>query len=81
MQVTIQLFAGAREAAGADNIAVDIDDDSNYADLAEAVTAACPALAPLVAAGRFAAGDQYVDKSAAVNPAADIALIPPVSGG
>lgn len=81
MTVNVQLFAGARELAGADSLEVEVDDGANYQQLAAAIAAVCPALETLMTASRFAAGAEYARPADEVDPAAEIALIPPVSGG
>ena len=81
MTVTVLLFAGAREAAGADQVSVELADGAVYSDLASELRRGFPQLQRLTAAARFAADAGYVDLSDPVDPAAEIALIPPVSGG
>lgn len=81
MRVTVLLFAGAREAAGADQVDVQLPDGATYAGLAEALRHAFPPLERLATTARFAADAAYVDLGEPVDPAAEIALIPPVSGG
>lgn len=51
------------------------------ADLRRAVAAACPAIGPLLARSAVAVGGRYAVADEPVNPGADVAIIPPVSGG
>ncbi len=44
MTIRVQLFAGAREAAGADYVEVTLDDRATFADLSAALLAASPRL-------------------------------------
>ncbi|MEN1680756.1 MAG: MoaD/ThiS family protein [Planctomycetota bacterium] len=81
MNVRVLLFAGAREAAGADAVQVDVPADADYARLAEAMAAQQPALSELIGRSRFAEGTRYVAPGDTIDPSTEIALIPPVSGG
>lgn len=81
MQVSILLFAGARELAGTDRLAVRVPDHGTYGDVVEALEQDCPALTSLLKSSRIAANEQYVDLGKAIDPAAELALIPAVSGG
>lgn len=81
MIVTVQLFAGARESAGADHVQVTLEDSARFADLALVLAATAPRLEPLLKYARFAANAEYVRPEDAIDPKSEIALIPPVSGG
>ena len=81
MNVTVLLFAQARERAGAPSLALALPDGSRVADALAAIRRAHPALEPLwphlavAVDGRLAAGD------APLADGAELALLPPVSGG
>lgn len=81
MTVAVLMFAGAREAVGADQVEVTLDDGATYAELAAALAERFPGLARLVKSARLAADAGYVDPADGIDPTAEIALIPPVSGG
>ncbi|MEM6329405.1 MAG: MoaD/ThiS family protein [Planctomycetota bacterium] len=81
MRVTVRLFAGAKALAQAGAVEVQLPAGATYADLAAALAKASPSLQPLAAASRFAADTEYRQPADAVDAAAQIALIPPVSGG
>lgn len=81
MKVRVLMFAGAREAVGADAVEVELDEGATFARLAERLREEHPALVPLARAARFASGTQYASPQQPVDPHAEIALIPPVSGG
>lgn len=81
MKVCVELFAGAREIAGADSIVLDLASGADYDDLRKALVAKAPALAALAGAGRFAAAARYVEDNETVDLEQEIAFIPPVSGG
>ena len=81
MNVNVQLFAGASQIAGVDEVSVELPAGATFADLSAALSAAEPNLTSLVASSRFAADAEYVAADAKVDLSAEIALIPPVSGG
>jgi molybdopterin converting factor small subunit len=76
----IALFAGMAEVAGARHIELPWSGGS-VAELRRAVGEAYPSLGPLLARSRIAVDDCYVADDTAVPAAADVACIPPVSGG
>lgn len=74
MQLTVRLFAGLRERAGADRVTVDLPDGATAADLLAALDLAPRAC--IVAVDR-----EYVPADRVLDPRAEVALVPPVSGG
>ena len=82
MIVRVRLFAAARQLAEADEIQVDLPEESTFGQLRTAMLKRWPALAAVLPHSLFAVGSDYVDDQAAIPLApADIACIPPVSGG
>lgn len=81
MIVHVRLFAAAKELAGTDVLEVEVPDGANVADLRRAVVAMAPSLATIVRHSLWAMGTAYVGDDVEVQANADIALIPPVSGG
>lgn len=81
MRLTIKLFAAARQAVGADQVAIEVADQATLGDLIDAVLAAHPALAPIVRHAAWAVDLQYATRATPLKPSSEIALIPPVSGG
>ncbi|WP_425399738.1 MoaD/ThiS family protein [Aeoliella sp.] len=81
MTVQVLLFAAAREVASESTACVELPNGASYAELKAALAAQYPPLAPLVTVSRLAAGGEFVSDDAAVDTAAELALIPPVSGG
>ena len=77
----VQLFAGARELAGADSIHLTLPDGATVADLRRALVVHHPGLAPLLARSRIAVDREFAEDSAVVPDGAEVAVIPPVSGG
>lgn len=81
MKLAVQLFAGARKIAGCDALWIDLPDGSDVAGLRSALSSAHPELAALLPAARFAVNLEFADEQLRLPADAEIALIPPVSGG
>jgi molybdopterin converting factor subunit 1 len=80
MQVEVKLFAAARQLAGADSLAFDLDEPTIGA-LRGALCDTHPAMASLVRRAMFAIDAEYAPDDASISPGAEVACIPPVSGG
>ena len=74
MLVSVRLFAGLRERAGASHVDVELPDDATVADLLAALE-----LAPRSCVA--AINREYADGTARIAPGDEVALVPPVSGG
>ncbi len=81
MNVEVLLFAGPKEIAGVDRAAVEIDNGATYGELRKRLGEEVPALLPLLAVSRLAAGGEFVDDQELISENAEVALVPPVSGG
>ena len=81
MKLRLRLFAVARQLAGADCIEVDLPDGATLGQLRAALAAHVPALAPMVKNLMFAVDAEYRRDETVLGPEADVACIPPVSGG
>jgi molybdopterin converting factor subunit 1 len=81
MIVRVRLFAAARQLAGADQVTVELANGATVGDLRRALTDQYPTLARLLPQTLFAIDTEYVADAAVVAPEAEIACIPPVSGG
>ena len=81
MQVKVQLFALAKERAGCAVIALELPEPATVADVKRALAEAVPALAPLVPNVRIAVNAEYADDGDPIPAGAEVAAIPPVSGG
>ena len=79
-RVRVTLFAGMAEAAGRRSLELPWT-GGTVADLRHRVAAAVPAIAPLLAQSAIALGDRYAKADESVAAGADVAIIPPVSGG
>jgi molybdopterin converting factor small subunit len=81
MKATVRVFALARQLAGHDSVTVDLPPGATVADLRRAMADQHPALADLVDHALFAINAQYASDATPIPAAADLACIPPVSGG
>ena len=81
MQVTVKLFAVARQVAGVEQLTLELPTGATVADLRQALAETSPELAPLLPSMAVAIDAEYVDDAAPVRADAEIACIPPVSGG
>lgn len=81
MNIRVRLFAVARQAAGRDAVDLDLPEGATIGDLRRRLGVDVPQLSGLVAQMMFALGTDYADDAAIIPPDADVACIPPVSGG
>ena len=81
MKATVRVFALARQLAGQESLAVDLPPGATVADLRRAIAEQYPALADLVAHALFAVNADYASDATPIPAGADLACIPPVSGG
>jgi len=81
MLVEVKLFAIARQRVGAATVEVDLPTGARVQELREALASQYPAIAEGLTHMRFAVNNDYVADSAVIPSAAEIACIPPVSGG
>ena len=76
MQVRVRLFAGLRERAGTDEVALELPDGARVRDALDRMgelTAGVPVV--------LAVNQEYAAEDEALNAGDELALIPPVSGG
>jgi molybdopterin converting factor subunit 1 len=81
MIVHVRLFARARDLAGADTVHVELPDGATVADLRRRLAVDCPALASLLDRSALAVDNEFAADSLVLSANAEIALLPPVSGG
>lgn len=77
----VRLFARARELAGTDTLDVNIPAGATVAELRRRMAGTCPALAGLLKHSALAVNDEYADDSQVLPAEAEVAMLPPVSGG
>lgn len=76
MNVTVRLFAGLRERAGSDELALELPDDARVGDVLDQMDALIAGV-PVV----MAVNQEYADREQSLTAGDELALIPPVSGG
>jgi molybdopterin synthase sulfur carrier subunit len=81
MVVEVKLFAIARQRVGAAAVKLELPPGARVQDLRAALAAQYPAIADGLAQMRFAVNNEYAADSAVIPAAAEVACIPPVSGG
>lgn len=81
MRVTVRLFALAKQTAGRSELTLELPETATVADLRRALARSCKELAPLVPNLMIAVNSEYADDDLRIEAGAEIALIPPVSGG
>jgi len=81
VNVRVRLFAVARQWAGRDSVTLDLPDGASLAQLRRRLAEEVPQLSQAMGQMTFAIGAQYADDRATIPPDAEVACIPPVSGG
>jgi molybdopterin synthase catalytic subunit len=81
MKVSLHAFAAVREAIGARDVCIELDDGATLSDLKLRLASAYPKLEPMLPTIAFAIDDEYVPFEERLHDGAEVALIPPVSGG
>ena len=81
MRIRVRLFAAARQFVEKDAVEVELGDRSTVAELREQLATQFPELATLVGHAAFAVDEAYASNTTILDERADVACIPPVSGG
>jgi molybdopterin converting factor subunit 1 len=81
MQCAVRLFARARDLAGADRVVIELPDGATVAELRGQLALRYPALTGLLERSALALNDEIADDRLTLPRQAEIALLPPVSGG
>jgi molybdopterin converting factor subunit 1 len=81
MKVHVKLFAVARQRIGHDSLEIELPDEPTIRHLRASLVEHFPALADIVTHSRLAINNEYAPDTFPIPPIAEIALIPPVSGG
>ena len=81
MTITILLFARAKELVGTNRIALEVPEGAIAADIRRELGRIYPALAGLAQQSALAMNDDIVADECRLFPHAELALLPPVSGG
>lgn len=81
MNVRVRLFAAARQAAGCDRLDLELPEGTTIGQLRRRLAVEVPELSGLLQRVMFAIDTEYAGNMAEIPPGADVACIPPVSGG
>jgi molybdopterin converting factor small subunit len=81
MIVSVHLFARGRDLAGCSRLEVSLADGTTVAELRIRLAEMVPALAGLLEHSALAINGEFADDGQQVSPEAEIAMLPPVSGG
>ena len=81
IQIDVRLFAGAAELAGCRSASIRVDRGTALDAAQAALAEELPMLEPLIAVSRWAVGNDFVSESYVFREPAELAMIPPVSGG
>lgn len=81
MIVRLHCFAGLRDEVGAGVIELDLPGNATVAEAKRALEARWPRLAGRLSSVRVAADLEFLGEDSPIPPGAELALIPPVSGG
>lgn len=81
MTIPVQLFAQARELAGAPRLELELGGGATVADLRAALVKARPALARIERSLLVAVNGEYAGNAVHLSVTDEVACFPPVSGG
>jgi molybdopterin synthase catalytic subunit len=81
MRVTVRLFAGAREIVGSATALIELPAGATAGEAIEALVREYPALRRLAAISRLAVDGEYAAAEQPLADGAELAVLPPVSGG
>ena len=81
MRIKIAMFAAAREVIGSNSLELTLDQPATVADLKRALSDRFPQLIPLLTRSVFSVDQEFANDDCALSESAQIAMIPPVSGG
>lgn len=81
MIVHVRLFARARDLVRSDELRMEMPDGATVADLRRRLAADYPALSSLLERSALAVENEFAADSQVLLADAEIALLPPVSGG
>ncbi len=81
MKIRLFAFASASEALGVDELTLDLPAGSKVADLKARLLGRAPALEPLWPRLAVAVDGEVVGEGERLTDGAEVALLPPVSGG
>ena len=81
MRIRVKLFAAARELAGAGDVTLEVANGATVDEVQRVLLRKVPALEKIVSHARWAVDAEFATGDTMVTEQAEVALIPPVSGG
>ena len=81
MTLRVRLFARAKDLVGADSIGVEAPPGTTVGELRRRLGSEYPALAGILAHSLLAVNEEFADDTLPLPADAEVALLPPVSGG
>lgn len=81
MKVSVQMFAAARQLSGQAVLEIELPPGATLRELRAALAVQAPALGVLLAHLKFAVNTEYAAEETVIPAGAEVACIPPVSGG
>ena len=81
MTIRLLLFASCRDAVGAKELDLEVEEGTSTGALREELARRYPRLGPLKGKLLVAVNAEYVDDQTVLKAGDEVALIPPVSGG
>ena len=81
MKLRVQLFARARDLVGSGSVTLDVPEGATVAQLRWRLAEDQPILAALLERSVLAVDNEFAEENSILPAGAEIALLPPVSGG
>jgi molybdopterin converting factor subunit 1 len=81
MIVRVRLFARARDLAGSDCLSLEVPEGATVGELRRRLAGACSSLQGLLERSALAVNEEFAEDALPLPPHAEVALLPPVSGG
>lgn len=81
MKLCVRLFAAAKQTAGRNSVDVELPEGATIGRLRERLAEEFPQLSGLIRQAMFSIDAEYAGDKQEIHPDADVACIPPVSGG
>ena len=81
MNVVVRLFARSRDLVGEAVIQIELPSGATIGDLRRQLETEQPKLKPLLEKSALALNEEFAEDSSKIPSEAEIALLPPVSGG
>jgi molybdopterin converting factor subunit 1 len=81
MKLRVHLFARAKDIVGTGSVSLDLPEGTTVGQLRQRLAEEQPALAPLLERSALAVNEEFAEDKVTLPAGAEVALLPPVSGG